>query len=114
MNQPPTGVKIALQIRATTPGESRRLVTSSCFAVILFGCWGCAAYLAIVETKPAHLPESVAHEAPLDLAMKYLAAAEDEPPLKSSRDYELLILPSRNCCNSVAMLVQPISKFFRA
>jgi hypothetical protein len=51
--------------------------------VILFGCWGCAAHLAIVETKSAHLPESVVHEAPLDLATKYLAAAEHEPPLSA-------------------------------
>ena len=66
--------------------KGRRIATSFCFVLILFGCWGCAAYLATVETKPAHLPATVPHEAPLDLATKDLVTAKHHPPLSALRD----------------------------
>lgn len=65
-----------------------RIATSFCFVLILFGCWGCAAQLATVETKPAHLPATVAHDGPLDLATNDLVAAEHRPPL-SALGYDL-------------------------
>jgi pimeloyl-ACP methyl ester carboxylesterase len=72
---------IPLRVRPTTSLEGRRILTSICFLLILFGCGGCAAHLATVETKPAHLPTTVDHEASLDVATKHLVAAKRQPPL---------------------------------
>ena len=65
---------------ATIAMKGQRMAMSFCIALILLGCFGCATRLATVETKPAHLPATVAHEAPLDLAMDYLVAARHQPP----------------------------------
>lgn len=69
-----------LLLRRKTLGKSRPLLTSIGFALILFGGCGCAARLATVKTKPAHLPATVANDGPLNAATKFLATAEHEQP----------------------------------
>ncbi|MFL6551784.1 MAG: hypothetical protein ACJ8KF_10870 [Chthoniobacterales bacterium] len=52
-------------------------------ALVLFGCCGCAAHLATVETKTPRLSATVASEAHLGSATKLLAVAENEQPLSA-------------------------------
>src|SRR5256885_3296962 len=72
MNQPPDA-----------PEERRRILTSFGLALVLFGCCGCAAHLATVETKTPRLSATVASEAHLGSATKLLAVAENEQPLSA-------------------------------
>jgi pimeloyl-ACP methyl ester carboxylesterase len=58
-----------------------RFVKKFAFAVLVCGLCGCAAQLATVKTKPAHLPQGLPVEEPLGSAMNYLRAAEHEDPL---------------------------------
>jgi pimeloyl-ACP methyl ester carboxylesterase len=58
-----------------------RFLTRFTLALLLFSCYGCAAHLATVKTKPARLATTVATETPLRSAMNYLSASEHEPPL---------------------------------
>ena len=58
-------------------------------ALVLFGCCGCAAHLATVETKTPRLSATVASEAHLGPATKLLAVAENEQPL-SALSHDLL------------------------
>ncbi len=58
-------------------------------ALVLFGCCGCAAHLATVETKTPRLSATVASEAHLGSATKLLAVAENEQPL-SALGHDLL------------------------
>jgi len=51
------------------------------FALLLFQWCGCASHLAVVKTKPAQLPRTLNAQGPLQLAARYLAAAEHEQPL---------------------------------
>jgi pimeloyl-ACP methyl ester carboxylesterase len=61
--------------------QSRWQAFAKCgFALLLFQCCGCA-HLAVVKTKPAQLPRTVAAEGPLESAKRYLTAAEHEQPL---------------------------------
>jgi pimeloyl-ACP methyl ester carboxylesterase len=76
--------------------NGRRIVTSFCFALILFSGCGCAARLAVVKTKPPHLPTTVASETPLDSATKFLAAAEHEQPSGALGDD---LMAARICYN---------------
>jgi len=48
------------------------------FALVLFGCCGCSAHLATVETMTPCLSATVASEAHLGSATKLLAVAENE------------------------------------
>ena len=68
------------------PQRRRRTLPTLGLALVLFGCCGCAAHLAIVKTKVPALPATVAGEAPLDSATKLLKAAEGEPPLSALSD----------------------------
>ena len=77
-----------LRVWPKTSLEGRRIVAKICCLLILFGCGGCAAHLATVETKPIHLPATADHEAALGLATKYLVAAKHQPPL-SALGYDL-------------------------
>jgi pimeloyl-ACP methyl ester carboxylesterase len=76
MNQPPD------------PPEKRRRAYFA-LALVLFGCCGCAAHLATVETKTPRLSATVASEPHLGAAPKLLAAAENEEPL-SALSHDLL------------------------
>ena len=70
MNQPPDA------------SEKRRRIYFG-LALVLFGCCGCAAHLATVETKTPRLSATVASEAHLGSATKLLAVVENEQPLSA-------------------------------
>jgi pimeloyl-ACP methyl ester carboxylesterase len=55
-------------------------------ALVLLGCCGCAAHLATVKTKAPVLPATVASEALLDSATKFLTRAEHETPISALAD----------------------------
>jgi len=76
MNQPPDA-----------PEKRRRIYFG--LALVLFGCCGCAAHLATVETKTPRLSATVASEAHPGSATKLLAVAENEQPL-SALGHDLL------------------------
>jgi pimeloyl-ACP methyl ester carboxylesterase len=59
-----------------------------CGAAILPGLCGCA-HLAVVKTKPAHLPKTFVAKGPLESANRYLVSAEHEQPLPAL-DHDLL------------------------
>src|SRR5437868_8674775 len=65
----------------------KQKVTHVTIAVLLLGeLCGCAAHLATVKTKPAHLTAVSATEESLEPVKKYLAAAEHEQPLPALGD----------------------------
>jgi hypothetical protein len=76
MNQPPDA-----------PEKRRRIYFG--LAPVRFGCCGCAAHLATVETKTPRLSATVASEAHLGSATKLLAVAENEQRL-SALGHDLL------------------------
>jgi pimeloyl-ACP methyl ester carboxylesterase len=67
--------------RPNAPENGRHVLGTVGLALVWFGCCGCAAHLATVKTRTSRLPQTVASQAPLDSATKFLAAAEREQPL---------------------------------
>jgi pimeloyl-ACP methyl ester carboxylesterase len=72
-----------------TPEKGRHILMNVGLALVLFGCCGCAAQLATVQTKTPRLSATVASEADLSPATEFLAAAENEQPL-SALGHDLL------------------------
>jgi pimeloyl-ACP methyl ester carboxylesterase len=65
--------------------NSRRIVTSSCLALILFGACGCA-HLATVKTTQPRVPTIAVREDELMRAKQHLAAAERAQPIVALGD----------------------------
>jgi pimeloyl-ACP methyl ester carboxylesterase len=65
----------------SAPKGIAQCVARFAVALLLLGFCGCASHLATVKTIPAHLPTGLPAGEPLDVATRYLAAAEHEQAL---------------------------------
>jgi pimeloyl-ACP methyl ester carboxylesterase len=65
----------------SAPKGIAQCVARFAVALLLLGFCGCASHLATVKTIPAHLPTGLPAGEPLDVATRYLAAAEREQAL---------------------------------